>query len=99
MRRTKIFLGKNINLFSNVQCLQKNINGKPDPFQINKIIKKAKVKKTNCVYIGDTNVDYQTAVNAKIDFIFAEWGYGKNYNYKNKCKKIYDLKKILKLQK
>ena len=47
------------------------------------------------IYIGDTNVDYQTARNAKIDFIFAEWGYGKKFNYKYKCKNLLNLTKIL----
>tara|TARA_A100001011_G_scaffold400732_1_gene518073 strand:- start:6674 stop:7243 length:570 start_codon:yes stop_codon:yes gene_type:complete len=99
MKRTKIFLGKNINLFSNIQCLNKKIAGKPDPYQINKIIKKSKVRKKDCVYIGDTNIDYLTAMNAKIDFIYAEWGYGKNFRYKYRSKNISDILKILEFNK
>ena len=99
LKRTKIFLGKNINLFSNIQCLNKKIAGKPDPLQINKIINKSNVLKKDCVYIGDTHIDYLTAVRAKIDFIFAEWGYGKNYNYKYKSKNILNISKILEIKK
>ena len=47
------------------------------------------------MYIGDTQVDYLTAKNAKIDFIYAKWGYGKNYNYKYKCETIKKLLNML----
>ncbi len=94
LKRTKKFLNKNIKLFNSVECNDKKI-GKPDPYQINKIIKKLKVDKKNCVYIGDTHIDYLTAKNAKIDFIFAMWGYGKNYNYKYKCQNFNKLNKFI----
>ena len=97
-KRTKQFLGKNIDLFSNIQCLDIKILGKPNPYQINKIIKKSRIKKSKSVYIGDTHIDYLTAKNANIDFIFCQWGYGKNYNYKNKGKTISDLLSLLKLK-
>ena len=77
-------------MFSNIQCLDIKISGKPNPYQINKIIKKSD-KKIRPVYIGDWHIDYLTAKNANIDFIFGQWGYGKNYNYKNKGKDISDL--------
>ena len=35
--------------------------------------------------------------NAEIDFMFAMWGYGKNYNYKYKSKTILELEKIFKV--
>ena len=38
-----------------------------------------------------------SAKNAKIDFIFAQWGYGHNYNYKYKCRSIQEMKNILKI--
>ena len=97
-KRTKQFLGKNIDLFSNIQCLDIKISGKPNPYQINKIIKKSRIKKSDSVYIGDTHIDYLTAKNANIDFIFCQWGYGKNYNYKNKGKDISDLLSLLKFK-
>lgn len=56
----------------------KNLKGKPYPDQINLAIKRLSVKKEDVCYIGDMFVDYQSASNAKIDFIFAKYGYGKN---------------------
>ena len=94
-KRTMKFLGKNVNLFNHIECDTIYTKGKPHPDKMNKIIMKSKYKKSDCVYIGDTQVDYLTAKNAKIDFIFAKWGYGKNYNYKYKCKEIKSLLKIL----
>lgn len=94
-KRTKFFLGKNIKHFSYIESNNTKNKGKPNPYSIIRIIKKLKVEKSDCVYIGDTNVDYQTAKNSKIDFIFAQWGYGRNLNYKNKCKKPFHLLKIL----
>jgi phosphoglycolate phosphatase-like HAD superfamily hydrolase len=38
-------------------------------------IKKNRIKNLNCCYVGDTYIDYKTAKNAKIDFIFAKYGY------------------------
>ena len=94
IKRTKFILGKNKKYFSYVECHNKKFKGKPDPYLINNLIKKLRVEKSDCIYIGDTNIDYQTAKNSKIDFMFAEWGYGKNYNYKYKCKNFLQLSKL-----
>ena len=94
--RTKKFLGNNVTLFRHIECDDKTTKGKPDPSRIIKIMKNLKANKSQCVYIGDTNIDYQTAKNSNIDFIFVLWGYGKRYNYKYKCKKFSDILKILK---
>ena len=96
LKRTKNFLKNNLSLFKYIQCDDKRSKGKPHPDKIYKIIKLLNVKKEDCVYIGDTNVDYLTAKNSGIDFVFASWGYGKNLNYKHKCRSIRDLKKLLK---
>ena len=82
--------------FTYIECSNDKTRGKPFPDQINLIISKLKVNKCECIYIGDTLVDYNTAKNAGIDFIFAQWGYGINYNYKYKCKDIKDLFKLIK---
>ena len=94
-KRTRKFLNKNIGLFSYIECDDSKSAGKPNPAKINKIIKYSKARKHECVYIGDTNIDYNTAKNAKIDFIFAKWGYGVNYNYKYKCNKIENILKMI----
>lgn len=58
-----------------LQCPDKNLRGKPYPDQLLKTIKFFKIKKINCVYIGDTISDLEAAKRAKIDFILAKYGY------------------------
>ena len=93
--RTKKFLNKNIKLFNFIECDDARSRGKPYPDKINKVISKCKVNKSDCVYIGDTNIDYKTASNAKIDFIFAMWGYGIKYNYQYKCNDISKIPELI----
>ena len=41
-------------------------------------------------------VDFKAAKNSKINFVYAEYGYGKKYNfYKYSIKKFKDLAKII----
>ena len=77
-----------------VMCPEKDKPGKPNPFQFNEILEKNSINKKDAVYIGDMYVDYLTAKNADVEFIFAEYGYGKNISYKHKIK---DISNILKL--
>ncbi|MDA9748677.1 HAD family hydrolase [Pelagibacteraceae bacterium] len=95
IKRTKKFLKDIIIYFKYIECNNIKTKGKPNPDQINFIISKLNAKNSDCVYIGDTHVDYLTAKNSSIDFIFAEWGYGRNYNYKYKCNNINELFKII----
>lgn len=61
-----IALGENI---------EKGRNKKPSPDIIYKIIEKLQISKENAIYIGDSEVDIQTAKNAKIMCISVSWGY------------------------
>ncbi len=54
-----------------------NLRGKPYPDQINFAMKRLNSDKKKACYIGDMNVDYITAKNSKISFIFAKYGYQK----------------------
>ena len=95
LKRTKKILDKNINLFTHIECDDGKSKGKPHPNKILKIIKKTQFEKSNALYVGDTNIDYLTAKNSNIDFMFIKKGYGKNFNYKYKCNTVSDLiKKI-----
>ena len=95
LERTKKSIKDIKNNFTYIECNNDKTRGKPFPDQINLIISKLKVSKSECIYIGDTLVDYNTAKNANIDFIFAKWGYGINYNYRYQCKNIKDLNKLI----
>jgi HAD superfamily hydrolase (TIGR01549 family) len=64
-------------------------NGKPNKEGVLKILSKLKINKENTVYIGDTKVDELTAKNAKIRFLYANWGFGKKR--KQSIKSLKDL--------
>ncbi len=93
--RTNIILKKLNIKFDIIQCPEKNYRGKPYPDLIKKIIKNEKLKIDKCVYIGDTIYDRMMCQKAKVDFIFAEYGYKIGIkNYKYKINKFKDIKKI-----
>lgn len=50
---------------------------KPNPITVLRILEISNLKKKDCLYIGDSEVDLKTAANAKIDFGIVTWGYGK----------------------
>ncbi len=86
--RTKKIL-KKIHIKPQVlKCPEAKVPGKPNPFQILKILEDANISSDEAVYVGDMYVDFLTANNANVDFIFAEYGYGKNKNYAYKIKNI-----------
>ena len=93
IKRTNIFLSKLSIKFHYIVCPSQYLKGKPYPDQILSLLKKSKIDNTKAIYIGDTIIDKKAALNAKIDFIFAEYGYGKIYS--NKVKKIKSFNKLL----
>lgn len=48
---------------------------KPAPDSVYKVLKGLKVKNTNAVYIGDSDVDITTARNSGMDEIIVTWGF------------------------
>lgn len=48
---------------------------KPSPDSVNEVIDKMGLDRNDIVYIGDTEVDIQTAANAGIDCIGVDWGF------------------------
>jgi len=70
--------------------------GKPNPESILKIKKIFKVKSNEILYIGDTIHDYTFSINSRINFLFANWGYGNIVNKKIcKIKKLSEIYKFL----
>jgi HAD superfamily hydrolase (TIGR01549 family) len=95
-KRTKKIINKFKLKFKYTYSPHKLIKPKPYPDQILKIIKSEKVKKKDCIYIGDMSFDKKFAKNAGIKFIYATYGYEKKkLKNKLKIKKFEDLKKIL----
>lgn len=92
--RTKKIL-KKFNLNFDLVCSPKpNLRGKPYPDQLNYVIKKLKFDKSKVFYIGDMLVDYKASKQSKINFIFAQYGYGNTYRFYDK--KIRNIGKIFK---
>ena len=58
-----------------IQCPHPSLRGKPYPDLFNKIIKEKKLKRKNCLYVGDAKYDFIAAKKANIKFIFARYGY------------------------
>lgn len=51
------------------------VRKKPYPDTVNKVLKKFDISKDDAVYIGDSEVDVETAQNAEMDCISVDWGY------------------------
>ena len=54
---------------------QSGVQRKPAPDSVNMVLDKLKINRTNAVYIGDSDVDIDTARNAEMDCISVDWGF------------------------
>lgn len=54
---------------------QANFPKKPDPYFIEHIIQQLHIKKEECLYLGDSDVDMQTGKNAHVKTIGVSWGF------------------------
>ena len=69
-----------LHYFPNIQFVEvlgqrEGIAVKPDPSIVFDILRKAEVDKEEVLYVGDSNVDMQTALNAGVDAIGVSWGF------------------------
>lgn len=48
---------------------------KPNPFLIEKVIDQLGVNKNDCLYVGDTNIDKESATNAGLKYCLVSYGY------------------------
>ena len=58
---------------------------KPDPYLINKIIKENNIDVKDCLYIGDTNVDKETATNGNVEYRLVNYGYRNKEELEKMC--------------
>ena len=58
---------------------------KPDPYLIDKILDENDINKDECLYIGDTNVDKESALNARLDFRLVSYGYRTKEELEKMC--------------
>ena len=54
---------------------REGINVKPDPTIVFDILQKADVSPEEVLYVGDSSVDMQTAINAGVDAVGVTWGF------------------------
>lgn len=54
---------------------REGIRKKPAPDSVNEVLKTLGCSRDRAVYIGDSDVDVQTAANAQMDHIIVEWGF------------------------
>lgn len=58
---------------------------KPAPDMIEKILADLGVSKEDSIYVGDTNVDEQTALNSKLDYVLVSYGFRTREEILNTC--------------
>lgn len=61
--------------FVRVQGKREDYPAKPHPASLNALVQELKTCKSDCIYVGDSDVDVYTAHNAGIKCIGAEWGF------------------------
>ena len=49
---------------------------KPNPINVLRLIEKYNTTKEKTLFVGDMIVDYNTAMNAGVDFAYCNWGFG-----------------------
>lgn len=54
---------------------QAGVQRKPAPDSVHMVLDKLGVNRNNAVYIGDSDVDIHTAMNAEMDCISVDWGF------------------------
>lgn len=58
---------------------------KPDPYLINKILNENNIDKKDCLYIGDTNIDKESADNADLKYLLVNYGYRTKEELEKMC--------------
>ena len=91
-KRTKQIIEKFSIQVKSFHSPKKGLRGKPFPDQLLECINKNKIDISKSVYIGDTFFDYLSAKRIKLDFIFVNYGFGKNKKvYKKVAKNVEEL--------
>ena len=63
------------NIFDYAQGQKDGIRRKPEPDGVWYLMEQMQVSKEECLYIGDSEVDIETAKNAGMDCISVDWGF------------------------
>ena len=72
-------------IFDYIQGDEPDMDRKPAPMMVESLCKRFGVNKEEAFYIGDTNVDMETAVNSKVGFVLVTYGYRTKEELKKQC--------------
>ena len=92
--RTQIILKKFKLKFDHIFCPEDKFKSKPNPEVIKYLKKKYKLNKNEIIVIGDSLADKNLAQNAKVKFIFANYGYF-NLRSSNSIKNLTEIGKFI----
>lgn len=70
---TRIFGPK---LFDAIYGHQEGKPEKPNPFLVDFLLSKFQIQRCEALFVGDSDVDVDTACNSKLDVALVTWGYG-----------------------
>ena len=84
-------------LFDYVQGDEMGMDRKPAPMMIETICNRFNINKSDAFYIGDTNVDMETANNSKVDYVLVTYGYRTKEELTIQCKDSPTIDSILEL--
>lgn len=62
-------------IFDFIQGDMPGIQKKPHPDMITRTLKELNVLRKNAIYVGDTNIDEQTARNSSLDYVIVSYGF------------------------
>lgn len=63
------------NKFDMVIGHRENYKEKPDPTSVLEVLEEFSIEKSNCIYVGDSNIDIITANNAGVKSVGVTWGF------------------------
>lgn len=87
------------NIFDIVRGDNPSTPKKPDPTMINSVIDELNIDKGNVYYVGDSEVDIESASNAGVKLILADYGFHRSEEFviNNKAPHIKEPKDLLKI--
>ncbi|MCD8155606.1 MAG: HAD-IA family hydrolase [Clostridiales bacterium] len=65
------------------------VRKKPMPDSVSTVLEQLQIRRADAIYIGDSEVDIQTAKNADMDCLLVSWGFrGEEFLHQNGARKI-----------
>ena len=61
--------------FTEVLGQREGVKAKPDPSIVNEIVGQVNISKEDTLYVGDSDVDMQTAINSEVTSCGVTWGF------------------------